>query len=254
MSASAVSPAQSPAGLPPAGADAVSWLDTRRETGSYLLVRAAGVGGADAARLAAERAAVLTRPERDRAERFHFPADRLRFTAARWLLRTTLAELTGIAARDWEFEVGQWGKPVAHRRFGAAPAFNLAHSGGLAMVGVTEGRDIGVDVQDDSPGAGLARLLRRCASAAETAQLWLLPEAHRPARFFALWVLKEAYVKARGMGIAALPMPCVEFLFDGDGYPRLRLAPELGDTATRWHYQLLTVPAGYRAAVCAGNA
>ncbi|MDT5035534.1 MAG: 4-phosphopantetheinyl transferase [Micromonosporaceae bacterium] len=237
----------------PVGSDAVSWLDSGRGTDRYLVVRAAGVGGADAVEVAERRAAVLSAPERERAGRFHFVADRLRFTAARWLLRTTLAELTGIAPGDWEFEVGQRGKPAAHRRFGAAPAFNLAHSGGLAMVGVTDGRDIGVDVQDDRLSGGFARLLRSCASADETAQLRLLPEERQTDRFVALWVLKEAYLKARGLGIAAAPLPCVEFLFDGGDRPRLRLAPQLRDTPAAWRYQLIDAPSGYRAAVCTAD-
>ena len=99
-----------------------------------------------ATRTVAELEAVLAADERERAERFRLDDARRRFVVARAALRTLLGDTVDAAGRSL----------LRLRRerqtaFSASTAtdlqFNLAHSGELALVAVTRGCEVGVDVE-----------------------------------------------------------------------------------------------------------
>ncbi len=60
----------------------------------------------------AEAYAVLAGDEIDRARRYKFTRDRLRFVAARSFLRRTLAEYLSLSPLDLSFVYGTFGKPL----------------------------------------------------------------------------------------------------------------------------------------------
>ena len=93
-------------------------------------------GGAEATGLSAD--------ERARAARFHFARDRVRFLRGRAALRHLLAGYAGLEARALVFAQGAHGKPALP---GTGLEFNLSHSGGCAVLAVTRGRRVGVDVE-----------------------------------------------------------------------------------------------------------
>jgi phosphopantetheinyl transferase len=78
--------------------------------------------------------------------------------------------------------------------------FNLSHSGDFALVAVTQGRKVGVDVERIRQGISSHVIAQQYFSKAEVAELQSLPFEQREAAFFTCWTRKEAYIKAQGLG------------------------------------------------------
>jgi 4'-phosphopantetheinyl transferase len=128
-------------------------------------------GWAEAAELPAE--------ERERAADFLREEAARRWVASRWALRRVLGEYLEVAPAAVELEVGRNGKPRLAGSDGLE--FNLSHSAGLALVAVTHGRPVGVDVE--------------------------LIEERRPLSFYEDWVRREARLKCLGVGLGTPPPP-----------------------------------------------
>lgn len=88
------------------------------------------------------------------------------------------------------FEIGFAGKPALP----GGPGFNLAHSGRLAVLAVSD-RPVGVDTEIVAPLR--ESLLPRVLTGAE--REWMAPDPER--RFAFLWTRKEAALKWSGHGI-----------------------------------------------------
>lgn len=161
-------------------------------------------------------AADLSRPERARAERFRFAADRRRFVARRAWLRRVLAAYLGTTASDLVIDASPLGKPFVRRPTAPQVSFSLSHSSGWALAAVTASRDVGVDVETLPPGFSSERLAKRWLSAGEQKELAALAPRLRPDAFLRGWTCKEAFSKATGLGLDLCPQ-------------RVRVAPE-----TRW--------------------
>ncbi|HVJ79687.1 MAG TPA: 4'-phosphopantetheinyl transferase superfamily protein [Planctomycetia bacterium] len=183
----------------------------------------------------------LAPDERAREERFVRPHVARDFRRARFWLRKTLGAYLGCEPREVKFEYGFHGKPEAA---GPAPfpiRFNLSHTGGRVLLGVSNGRILGVDVESHRTQLDRSGMARRYFSAAEVAEFETFPHDEQIAAFFRGWTRKEAYLKARGSGLA---LPLDRFTVPlGAAAPEriLEVADEPGEAA-RW--RLLDVPAG----------
>src|SRR5262249_58019127 len=83
-----------------------------------------------------------------RAARFHFPRDRRRFTVARGVLREILSRYLGVPSAALKFRYSAYGKPALTDVVdNAGLRFNVSHSHEMALVAVTRGRAIGVDIE-----------------------------------------------------------------------------------------------------------
>jgi len=145
-----------------------------------------------------EYEAILAPDERARASRFHFERDRSRFTCVRGSLRTLLGGYLGARPVDIAFEYGIHGKPALAGRHGSPLKFNVSHSDGVALMAISHGVEVGIDVEAIRPMADANQIAARFFSPRETAELRALPAAS----FFTCWTRKEAYLKARGLGLA----------------------------------------------------
>jgi 4'-phosphopantetheinyl transferase len=144
----------------------------------------------------------LSAAERARADRFHFPADRDRFVASHVALRAILASYVDVALVALLFGESLHGKPfVAAPDAGRALRFSLSHSGDIAVVAVSRGHEVGVDVERVRPLDDLDGFAARYFSPAERDALGHVPSADRLCAFFEIWTLKEAYLKACGEGL-----------------------------------------------------
>src|SRR5271155_2883728 len=137
---------------------------------------------------------LLSPAELERSNRFYFNKDRQAFVAAHGALRTILATYLGCGAADIDFTKGANGKPAV-----AGIQFNLSHSADLGVVAVTQGREVGVDVELVDPQRANMDVARRFFSPSEVAVLQALPTAQQTAAFFNCWTRKEAYLKAIGL-------------------------------------------------------
>ncbi|MGH6849517.1 MAG: 4'-phosphopantetheinyl transferase family protein [Methylocella sp.] len=184
----------------------------------------------------------LSRGEKDRANRFLRAEDRALFALTRGTLRCLLSQSTGVAAEKIAFAEGPYGKPSLAGTNG--PRFNVSHSGCLALIGFSERREIGVDIEFMRAAGGELDLARSFFSAAEYRSLEGLANGLLLSSFYKIWTCKEAVLKSIGAGIAAhLKDFSVELT--GEGYaihpePNC-FSPTLASTAVG----AVEVPQGY---------
>jgi 4'-phosphopantetheinyl transferase len=136
------------------------------------------------------------------------------FLVARGIVRSVLGAYLGIPPADVRIAAGANGKPFVDSP--AAPAFNVSHSHGLAVVAVAAGFEVGVDLELVDPRLEVGAVARRFLSADEAAYLSQLVPAPRTSAFLRLWTRKEAYAKAIGDG---LTLPIGELLASPTGPP-----------------------------------
>lgn len=149
--------------------------------------------------------AVLSENEHARACRFLRSEDRDRYRASHAALRLVVGRALGTDPRGLAFSAGPNGKPELAGAMGASLAFNLSHSGGLALVGLSARHPIGVDVERVRPLPDALRIARGHFAPDEAEALARTPAYAREGAFFGLWTRKEAVVKALGAGLA-LPL------------------------------------------------
>jgi len=148
-------------------------------------------------------ASTLNREERDRAARFRFSQDRRRFEAGRGLLRHVLGGYVASPPAGIRFVYGPQGKPAIAGEGGPTRVeFNLSHSGEWALLGVTRGRAIGVDIEAVRRIPELEDLANRNFAPAELNHVLRLPPGRRTEGFYTCWTRKEAFVKAMGGGLS----------------------------------------------------
>lgn len=189
----------------------------------------------------------LSKEEKDRAARFYFPADRDRFIASHGCLRDVLRRYLHCEPGQLTFTADSYGKPALGDH---DLEFNLTHSGDLALVAVTRGRKVGVDVERIRAGISSFVIARQYFSKAEVAELETLPIDGRQTAFFTCWTRKEAYIKAQGLGLT-LPLESFDVSLLPDEPPGLRATRPDPEEAVRWTLFSPDVDPDYRAAVCA---
>ena len=200
------------------------------------------------AAMVARCAGLLSPDEHARAGRYYFTRDRAHFVVARAALRLILASCLRAEPAALRFNYSSAGKPSLAHRQSRPLAFNLSHSHELALVAVTGGREVGVDVEHARELPELADIARRFFSPREAARLLALPVAEQPAAFFRCWTRKEAYLKARGDGIVA-GLDRFDVSFSPGEPPALLRTLDDPAEAARWTLLDLSPAAGYSAAV-----
>jgi 4'-phosphopantetheinyl transferase len=185
---------------------------------------------------------ILSRGEKDRANRFLRAEDRALFALTRGTLRCLLSAATGVPTEEIAFAEGPYGKPCLVGIHG--PHFNISHSGCWALIGFSDSRPIGVDIEYMRAAGGELGLARSFFSAAEYRSLEGLDRAMLLSSFYKIWTCKEAVLKAHGAGISEhLKDFSVELTPDGYAiHPEPHcFSPSLASVAV----QPVEVPEGY---------
>jgi 4'-phosphopantetheinyl transferase len=188
----------------------------------------------------------LSPDERDRADGFALVKPRQTFVAGRVALRSLLGEYLQLPPEQVPIVLESNGKP---RLVGGDVRFNLAHSGNLALVAVTRGCEIGVDVELVRPIDHAHEIAARNFHAAEQAAIRVATAAELPAIFMRLWTRKEAVLKALGTGLG-YPLDAFDTAVDesgGGGWISLPAHGSLADC--RCWLQDIDAGSDYRAAV-----
>src|SRR5436190_145117 len=79
---------------------------------------------------------------------FRFTADRERFCKSRLLVRCVLGRYLDLDPKAVVFVQGLNGKPLIDDLRGSGIQFNLTHCQSVALIAVTVGQSIGIDVED----------------------------------------------------------------------------------------------------------
>lgn len=192
-----------------------------------------------------ESTALLSPDEQERARRMARPELRERYVVAHAALRRVLSGYLGVAPQRIEFDTEAFGKPCLKPGPGVAPlAFNLSHSGDLALVAVANMGPVGVDVEELREVSDTTALARRYFAVAEQARLEGVPESGRSRAFLSQWTAKEAFIKATGEGLRRR-LDSFEIAIQPEG----RLAIEVLDSAgAAWAGQSFEPCPGYMAA------
>jgi 4'-phosphopantetheinyl transferase len=168
----------------------------------------------------------LAAAEQRRAAQFRFDRPRREFIIARALLRRLLAAAMNRQPSAVALDASEHGKPrVLLPQHAPAIEFNVSHSHGLAVVAMTIGAAVGVDIECVRDKPDIERLAERFFSPLETQTLMQVPAADRRRAFFVCWTRKEAILKATGKGVS-LPLDS----FDTSFWP----ASEAKLLAARW--------------------
>jgi 4'-phosphopantetheinyl transferase len=145
----------------------------------------------------------LSAEEQDRAARFKFERDRRRFIVAHAALRSILGSYLNVAPKDLQFAVGPNGKPKLAPMLAAQDfEFNLSHSYEVALIAVSRGKEIGVDVEFVKRDFAFDEVAVRFFSPREVASLHALPRHLQREAFYKCWTSKEALLKAKGVGLS----------------------------------------------------
>jgi 4'-phosphopantetheinyl transferase len=191
----------------------------------------------------------LSSDELARAGRFVFERDRRRFTAAHGILRAILARYLRTEPAALVFETEPAGKPkLAAARHGRLLQFNLSHSRDLALVAVTGGSEIGVDLEWVSDAVEVEHVASTVFSPEEIAALGRLPMPQKREAFFNGWTRKEAIVKALGTGLG-YPVQQLTVSMAPDEPARLIRSEDAAMDRSEWNLEALFPAPGYVGAV-----
>lgn len=149
----------------------------------------------------ARLASWLAPAEHARAARFGREQLRRRYIVGRASLRWVLGRMLGSSPSSVPIVRGARGRPRLDGD--AALDFNISHTEGVALIGVTRTGRIGVDVEREERDVNADGLARKFLTDGERATLAPLDERARRARFLRYWTCKEAMSKATGDGLSA---------------------------------------------------
>ncbi len=203
----------------------------------------------------------LSADERERAGLLYRAEDRARFIVARARLRQILASVVqsgegvpppasaladeSLAAR-LVFAYGPHGKPSLP----AAPdlQFSLAHAGDLALIALTRGTPLGVDLEATREIPNPAELASTVFDLDALAIWQALDPPERQLALLRAWARKEAFLKAVGGGLAIPPSRIHVGVQPHFATARLRL-PSIAGSPAQWTALDLHAGASYVAAL-----
>jgi 4'-phosphopantetheinyl transferase len=191
----------------------------------------------------------LDEVESERARRFVFDADRRRFISAHAFVRRALGRCLRQSPTSLRFVTDRCGKPRLLNP-SIDLRFNLSHAGERALLAVTIGREVGVDIEQRRPIAAID-VARAFFADSEYAELARLHPSEQIDAFYRCWTRKEAFIKALGKGLV-LPLNAFEVdLTCADSTQALRTCRDMAAAVQRWRIVPLQTEAGYAAALAA---
>ncbi|MDA7632662.1 4'-phosphopantetheinyl transferase superfamily protein [bacterium] len=145
----------------------------------------------------------LSKEERERAARFHFEKDRRSYRVTHACKRWIFARYLGVDPDCLEFSKGEWGKPaLEYPRHDKGFRFNLSHSKGITLIGVSKQAEIGVDVEGLQTAERMLPIFDRFGAEDEKRMFRELKVPDQGLWMTAWWVSKEAYIKVVGRGLS----------------------------------------------------
>lgn len=189
-----------------------------------------------------ESTMVLSDIERRRAERLVNDRDRRRFIARRAHLRRLLSDRLGAAPQRIRFSHGQHGKPSLAPPFDSAGLrFSLSHCEDLALYALSDGTEVGVDMEAVRVLPDADAIAAFAFSRRERETYRGLPIRDKPLAFLNCWTRKEAFVKATGCGLGD-PLDFFDVTLAPHEAPRIvRVNDRAGDDCG-WHLASFSAP------------
>jgi len=195
--------------------------------------------------------------EVERMQRFKVESKQFEYAVTRSTLRIVLGKLMRRPDAALRFTYSPMGKPSLDPSLntdwqGHRVEFNVSHTAEMAVIALTCGRPVGIDVESERRDADHLALARRYFAPAEAAELEAIDENARPAAFFRCWTRKEAFVKAHGGGVAG-GLDHFEVTLATDQPAAIRATHQDPDEAARWWMADVPVDEPYVASVVAAR-
>jgi 4'-phosphopantetheinyl transferase len=136
--------------------------------------------------------------------------------------------------KDWRFVANACGKPRVTNgpEWIGTLDFNLSHTDGLVVLGLSRGRALGIDTESTNRVIDIT-LTERFFSNDEIDALRAATVAARQTLFIELWTLKESYLKALGLGLST-PLDQFTIRFTGTRHLQLITQAQHGGASVRW--------------------
>jgi 4'-phosphopantetheinyl transferase len=194
----------------------------------------------------------LSAAELENAARFVFERHRDAYLISHGVLRALLGAYTRRAPASLLWINGPNGKPSLPDDMAIPLSFNLSHSGTRALLAVSNGPEVGADLEQHRP-IEAASIAERFFFGSEREAIRAAPDPN--AAFFRYWTAKEAVMKGCGAGLA-LPLDEFAVVFQDEVSAHARVETRnpavLSDD---WTVQSIDIDHGWSAAVAArGNA
>jgi 4'-phosphopantetheinyl transferase len=184
----------------------------------------------------------LSADEWERASRFVFVRDRMRFLTVRAALRAIAAERLGIPARDVRFAYGRWGKPGFPPLDHPPLHFSVSHAGACSIVALSDLAPIGIDIEQVRHVGDEGAVARMFCSAVEVAAMQALSPAERQRALLIAWTRRESILKGLGYGLHRSPREVVISSAHGDQPVDLLGLPADTDRPEAWSIRPLELP------------
>lgn len=199
---------------------------------------------------------LLSEEESNQFNNFVYRTDSHRYLVSRALLRAMLSKYSSIPPHIWKFSRNVYGKPFINNEDDVLSpnklSFNLTHTDGLVLVGLTKTADIGVDAEKISQEFDYMDIAHDNFTKNEITALESMPSIEQREFFYKHWTLKESYLKARGEGLT-LPLNLFSFAFSIDNKIVCNFSDELKDCSSNWKFLQLSPVENYVSSICIRN-
>lgn len=190
---------------------------------------------------------LLSPEERTKGDRFVFQRDRGAYLVSHAVMRVMLGSYVRRPPEELQFVSGAQGKPQLFGDVAAGVSFNLTHSGGRALLAVSDGREIGIDLEQHRPIEAESIAANYFFGSERDA---ILQSADTQALFFRYWTAKEAVLKGCGLGLS-LPLDHFAVQFDADLARATVQSSNQQVLHADWVVQAMVADEGWSAAVAA---
>lgn len=137
-----------------------------------------------------------------RADRLLDSAKAENFIASRGSLRLILGQYLDLEADEIQFEYSANGKPFLKKIFDHELSFNLSHAADWAALAITDGLEVGIDIECIDSQLDYEKLTAQFFSHPERDRLMQFSPKRRRRGFYRIWTGKEAWLKCLGTGFS----------------------------------------------------
>ena len=145
----------------------------------------------------------LSPDELARADRFTNVSAQRQFVVTRGVLRQLLGRYAGVTPTEIQLKKTSQGKPYPVFPAPVSLGCNVSHTKGLALVAISGGVPVGIDVEAVDRTVNAESLAKRFFAEREAQQLAGVEEDQRARWFLTYWTCKEAFLKLQGTGLGA---------------------------------------------------
>ena len=190
---------------------------------------------------------LLSFEEKKRAQRFHFGKHRNRFIVCHGLLRILLSQYVGIEPQRIQIIQGKKGKPeLSGSNKEKNIRFSLSYSINVGLIAVTQGREIGVDIEFKNRFYDYEEIIENFFSEKEKHLCHYQHERNKIDSFYLLWTKKEALVKAFGAGLI-IPLSSFNVSLLDSEIVTLPAVEGFFDNKSRWQVNVIDFSTDFKA-------